>query len=206
MRAKLLAGLIPGIIALATTSQAQQQPAATAATPAPTTESKYNYRDEFAPFFYSKNGNEYRAADGEPGPKYWQNRADYQLAATLNDETNEITGSEVLTYTNNSPQKLDFLWMNMEQNMFKQESRGFAIVPLRGNVKSSRDWGNGQIFDAGFKIKSIKVLGAKGAATDVKFSVTDTRMQVFLPTALAAAGGQLKLKIEYSFIPPNYGS
>ena len=58
---------------------------------------KYSYYDAFAPFFYTKNGGEYRAATGEPGPKYWQNRADYQLAAKLNDETNEITGTEVLT-------------------------------------------------------------------------------------------------------------
>ena len=62
---------------------------------------KYDYHELFAPFFYTKNGTEYRAASGEPGPKYWQNRADYQLSATLNDKTDEITGTEVLTYTNN---------------------------------------------------------------------------------------------------------
>ena len=64
---------------------------------------KYSYTETFAPFFYTKNGTEYRAATGEPGPKYWQNRADYQLDAKLNDETNEITASEIVTYTNNSP-------------------------------------------------------------------------------------------------------
>src|ERR1700728_3859550 len=104
MRLKLLTGFIPALIALGSVCQAQQQPAAppTPATPA-ATDSKYNYRYAFGPYFYSKNGNEYRAADGQPGPKYWQNRADYQLAASLNDQTNEITGTEVLTYTNNSP-------------------------------------------------------------------------------------------------------
>ncbi|MES2109241.1 MAG: M1 family metallopeptidase [Bacteroidota bacterium] len=203
MKLKLIAGFTLALMAVAGVSQAQQATPATAPA-APAT--NYDNHETFGYAFYTKNGTEYRAADGEPGPKYWQNRADYQLAATLNDQTNEITGSEVLTYTNNSPQKLGFLWMNMEQNMFKQDSRGFNIVPLRGNNKASRDWGNGQIFDAGFKIKSIKLIGAKGAATDVKFEVTDTRMQVFLPSALAAAGGQAKLKIEYSFTPPNYGS
>jgi hypothetical protein len=165
---------------------------------------KYDYHDAFAPFFFTKNGTEYRAATGEPGPKYWQNRADYQLAAKLNDSTNEITGTEVLTYTNNSPLKLGFIWMMLEQNLFKQDSRGTAIVPQSG----SRNGGRGQIFDAGYKIKSIKVLsGANNEiSTDVKFLVEDTRMQIFLPKEITANGGVLKLKIEYSFISPDYGS
>jgi hypothetical protein len=75
----------------------------------------------------------------------------------------------------------------------------------------ARNWGQGQVFDAGFKIKSVKVLStAKGSktttATDVKWLVNDTRMQVFLPTDLAGNGGQLKLKIEYAFTSPDYGS
>ncbi len=198
MKFKLLAGVLPAFVAIINVSQAQQQtPQPAAATDTSKPVSKYNYRDAFGPYFYTKNGNENRAADGQPGPKYWQNRADYQLAATLNDQTNEISGSETLTYTNNSPQKLGFLWMQVEQNLFKQDSRGTAIVPLSG----SRNWGRGQIFDAGDKIKSIKVDGV-----EVKYLITDTRMQVFLPKELAANGGKVKVKIEWSFTPPNYGS
>jgi hypothetical protein len=197
MRAKLLAGLIPALIALATVSQAQQQPAANATSATTNTDSKYNYRDEFAPFFYSKNGNEFRAADGQPGPKYWQNRADYQLAATLNDQSNEVTGSETITYTNNSPQKLGFVWMYVEQNLFKLDSRGTKIVPPSG----SRNWGRGQDFDAGDKIKSVKVDGV-----DVKYLISDTRMQVFLPKDIEANGGKAKIQVEWSFIAPDYGS
>ncbi|RYE12318.1 MAG: M1 family peptidase, partial [Sphingobacteriales bacterium] len=139
------------------------------------------------------------AASGEPGPLYWQNRADYHITARLNDQKNEITGTEILTYTNNSPQKLNFLWMNVDQNLFRQDSRGTAIVPVTG----SRNGGRGQIFDAGHKIKSIKIVGSE---TELKYLVTDTRMQVFLPKEVAAAGGQIKLKIEFSFISPDYGS
>lgn len=203
MKLKLLAGFALAFISITGVSQAQQ-----AATPPATPATNYDYHETFGPLFYAKNGSEYRAANGEPGPKYWQNRADYQLAATLNDQTNEITGSEVLTYTNNSPQKLDYLWMNLEQNLFKLDSRGTAIVPLAGDPPrlSSRNWGRGQNFDAGFKIRSVKMIGAKGALTDVKFLVSDTRMQVYLPKDVAPAGGQVKLKIEYSFISPNYGS
>jgi hypothetical protein len=196
MRVKLLAGFIPALMALATVSQAQQQTTTNAAYTNPT-ESKYNYRDAFGPFFYSKNGNEFRAADGQPGPKYWQNHADYQLAATLNDQTNEVAGSETITYTNNSPQKLGFLWMYVEQNLFRQDSRGTAIVPPQG----SRNWGRGQVFDAGDQIKSVKVDGV-----DVKYLITDTRMQVFLPKELEANGGKAKVQIEWSFIAPDYGS
>jgi hypothetical protein len=178
---------------------------------------QYNYHELWKPFFYTKNGNEYRAADGEAGPKYWQNRADYQLAAKLNDITNEITGTEVLTYTNNSPQKMDFIWMQLDQNLFKLDSRGNKQVPLvfdpatKEIKQGSRNWGQGQVFDAGYKIKSVKVLSTpKGSKTttaiEAKFLITDTRMQVFLPKQLGAAGDQLKLKIEYSFISPDYGS
>ena len=211
MKLTLIGGLVLTFAMAASISQAQQTPATatvTATPPAAQPATNYDYHETFGPLFYTKNGTEYRAADGEPGPKYWQNRADYQLAATLNDETNEITGSEILTYTNNSPQKLGYLWMNLEQNLFKLDSRGTAIVPLVGNppVLTSRNWGRGQDFDAGYKIKSIKMLGLKGAETDVKFLVSDTRMQLFLPREVANGGGVVKLKIEYSFISPNYGS
>jgi len=203
MKFKLMANLTLALLAIASAVSAQQD------NPPPVApNTKYDYHETFGPPFFTKNGNEFRAADGAPGAKYWQNRADYQLAAKLNDQTNEITGSEILTYTNNSPQKLDFLWMNLEQNLFKQDSRGTAIVPLAGNPPklNSRNWGRGQVFDAGFKIKSVKLVGEKGADADIKFLVTDTRMQLFLPKDVNPNGGQVKLKIEYSFISPDYGS
>jgi hypothetical protein len=195
MKLRLIAGFLPALLLAVSVSYAQQQPAAAATPAAPV--SQYNYRDAFAPLFYSKNGTEYRAADGQPGPKYWQNRADYQIAASLNDQTNEITGSETLTYTNNSPQKLGFLWLQVDQNLFRADSRGTAIVPLTG----SRNWGRGQVFDAGDKIKSVKADGI-----EVKYIITDTRMQVLLPKELEANGAKVKIQIEWSFIAPDYGS
>lgn len=200
----LLAGIALACMAVSGVSYAQQG----APVPGNAPSTNYDYHETFGPLFYGKNGSEYRAADGEPGPKYFQNRADYQLAATLDDQTNTITGSEILIYTNNSPQNLGYLWMNLEQNLFKLDSRGTAIVPLMGNPPKlvSRNWGRGQDFDAGYKIKSVKLVGLKGAETALKFIITDTRMQVYLPKAVAASGGQVKLKIEYSFVSPNYGS
>ncbi|KAA2242972.1 M1 family metallopeptidase [Chitinophaga agrisoli] len=165
---------------------------------------KYDYKETFANFFYTNNGNTYRAANGEPGPDYWQNRADYQLDAALHEETNEITGTEILTYTNNSPFKLDFLWMQLDQNLFRDDSRGSAIVPVTG----SRNAGHEQHFDAGYKIKSVQLIGSTpGAAPqNLQFLINDTRMQVFLDKAVAPKGGVVKLKIVYSFISPDYGS
>ena len=108
--------------------------------------SKYDYHDAFAPFFYSKDGTNTRFANGEPGSDYWQNRADYQLSAKLNDANDEITGSSVITYTNNSPDKMSFLWMYLDQNLFKPDSRGNAVIPITG----SRNGAQGQIFYGGF--------------------------------------------------------
>ncbi|MGA9638670.1 M1 family metallopeptidase [Flavobacterium sp.] len=167
--------------------------------------SKYNYNEAFGSFFYNNNGSSTRSASGQPGAEYWQNRADYQLTANLNPHKNEISGTAVISYTNNSPDKLSFLWLNLDQNLFKEDSRGSAIVPLTG----SRNGSKGQVFDGGHKIKSVKVVSgskAKLLETDVKYLITDTRMQVYLPSELKAKGDSVKLKIDFSYISPNEGS
>jgi len=167
--------------------------------------SKYNYSEAFANNFYTKNGTETRSASGQPGPKYWQNRADYTLTATLNEQAREITGTEILTYTNNSPDKLAFLWMNIDQNLFRKDSRGNAVIPLEG----SRNGANGEVFDGGHKIKLVKAISSsngKTVETDLKFNIYDTRLQLILPQELAANGGIVKIKIDFSFISPIYGS
>lgn len=163
-------------------------------------QSRYHYNDAFGTPFYKNNGNEYRSGSGKPGPLYWQNQVDYQISVRLNEKNNEISGSEIITYTNNSPDNLEFLWMQLDQNLFSQDSRGNAIVPISG----SRNGSKGQEFDGGFKIKSVQLLS--GGEKDLKFEINDTRMQIFLPSELKAKGGQLKFKVEFSFISPNYGS
>jgi len=178
---------------------AQQTPTSTVTSSV----NNYDYHDAFAPHFYTKNGTPTRAASGQPGVEYWQNRADYQINVKLNAVTNEIIGTDEITYTNNSPDKLSFVWLNLEQNLFKNDSRGNAVVPLTG----SRNGAQGQLFDGGNKIKSVKVIsGKKKTETEAKFIVTDTRMQIFLPQELAAKGGSVKIKIEFSFIAPFEGS
>lgn len=158
---------------------------------------KYDYTEAFKPFFYPQTGTETRSASGQPGHKYWQNSADYQLNVSLDETKNEITGSADITYTNNSPDQLGFLWLQLDQNLFAKDSRGNSVVPLSG----SRNGAHGETFDGGYKIKSVKY-----DAKDVKYTITDTRMQIDLPKVLKANGGVAKLKIEYSFLSPKYGS
>jgi len=178
---------------------AQQTPTSTVTSSV----NNYDYHDAFAPHFYTKNGTPTRAASGQPGVEYWQNRADYQINVKLNAVTNEIIGTDEITYTNNSPDKLSFVWLNLEQNLFKNDSRGNTVVPLTG----SRNGAQGQLFDGGNKIKSVKVIsGKKKTETEAKFIITDTRMQIFLPQELAGKGGSVKIKIEFSFIAPFEGS
>ncbi|MBC5838018.1 M1 family metallopeptidase [Flavobacterium muglaense] len=180
---------------------AQEMPETKAAAPV----SNYNYHDAFAPFFYSKNGTTTRSASGQPGAEYWQNRADYVLTAKLNENTNEIIGTDIITYTNNSPDKMSFVWMNVDQNLFKADSRGNAVVPLTG----SRNGAQGEVFDGGHRIKSVKIVNTTNGKTtelETKFLITDTRMQVFLPQELKAKGGAVKIKIDFSYISPKEGS
>ncbi|WP_257670070.1 M1 family metallopeptidase [Parapedobacter tibetensis] len=161
-------------------------------------ESKYDYMEAFSPFFYRNNGNEYRSASGMPGPNYWQNAVDYKISAKLNDQSNEITASVTLEYTNNSPDELDFIWLQLDQNMFSQKGRGQLIVPL---TKSR--YGDAQSdFDGGYDIKSVKLGGGK----DAEHVITDTRMQVFLPEPLKPNGGKTTISIDYAYIVPSHGA
>ncbi len=127
----------------------------------------------------------YRSASGIPADTYWQNRADYNIKATLDTTTQTITGSETITYTNKSPDKLDYLWLELGQNAFKEGSRGsFAEkIPTSTN---------------GFLIKSVKIIRGN-TLTDASYIISDTRMQIRLGNSLDAHGGQLKAEIEYSF-------
>ncbi|MDC8106550.1 M1 family metallopeptidase [Chryseobacterium sp. B21-037] len=158
---------------------------------------KYDYVEAFKPFFYPQTGTETRSASGQPGHAYWQNSVDYNLNVSLNDTKNELTGTADIKYTNNSPDQLSFLWLQLDQNLFHQDSRGNAVVPISG----SRNGAHGEKLEGGYKIKSVKLDGK-----DVKYTITDTRMQIDLPKALKAKGGVAKISIDYSFISPEYGS
>ncbi len=159
--------------------------------------SNYDYKEAFKEPFYTYNGNEFRSADGQPGPKYWQNSVDYVINVALNPDKKELSASQEVTYVNNSPDEMKFVWMQLDQNLFSKNSRGNATIPMN----NSRYGDKGQSFDGGYTIKSVKVNGETA-----KFTISDTRMQIDLPKSLKSNGGKLKINIDYSFVSPDYGS
>lgn len=172
---------------------------------AQTEQSVYDHHDLFNPNFYPSSVNEYHAADGAPGPKYWTNKASYKINATLDDVKDAITGSVTIYYTNNSPQSLPFLWLYLDQNLFKLDSRGQDKMPAN---RRSRYGDVNSTFEGGFKIKSVQLATAvkgKTSFSDVKNIISDTRMQVRLPEALVH-GATVEIKIEYSYLIPKAGS
>ena len=159
----------------------------------------YDHREAFNPQFYPYPGNDFRSASGEPGPKYWQNRSDYKINATLDTTTHKVSGDVEITYTNNSPDNLKFLWLQLDQNIYRKDSRGSATTTEAGGR-----WAN-QKFTEGYLIKSISAEFAGKTFTPV-YNVTDTRMQVWLNEALKASGNKIKIKIAFEFEIPVRGT
>ncbi len=161
--------------------------------------SKYDPHKVFMANFYTDNGNEYRSASGEPGPKYWQNRADYKIDVSLDTATHRVSGSVVLSYTNNSPDKLPFLWMQLDQNIYREDSRAEATALISGGRFTNRT------FTQGDEIKSVEII-KDGKSEKTDYIVTDTRLQLRLKDALASGGGKISIKINYAFDIPEYGT
>lgn len=162
--------------------------------------SNYDQHLAFSPLFYTQNGNEYRSASGYPGPKYWQNRADYTISANLDDQKNTITGTVTITYKNNSPDQLPYLWLQLDQNLFSENSRGNSLIKA-----GSRYGARGEKLNGGYKISGLTVTKK---ALPVKFTsiIEDTRMQIRLDQPMAASGDIITVKMDFSFIIPINGS
>ena len=165
-----------------------------------TIHSLYDPHVLFSPMPYGTSVNISRAATGEPNIGYWQNRADYQVSVSLDDTKNEISGSVTITYKNNSPHALPFLWLQLDQNLFSKDSRGQARMPVG---ERSRYGDAASNFSGGYKISAVKLLADNSNAD---YFIEDTRMQVRLPKILKPAGDVIKIKIDYSFTLPEYGA
>ena len=161
--------------------------------------SNYDNKAAFNPQFYPYPGNDFRSASGEPGSRYWQNRADYKIVASLDTTNHSVKGSVDITYTNNSPDNLKFLWLQVDQNIYRQDSRATATTTAAGGR-----WANTKFTD-GDVIRSISA-EVNGKTFTPKFNIADTRMQVWLQDALKSAGGKVKLSISFEFTVPEYGS
>ncbi len=137
----------------------------------------------------------FRAATGEPGPNYWQQRADYQIKVTLDEKKKTIFGSETITYHNNAPHSLKYIWVQLDQNRFADGSisrlsetsstAGQRWDPSgEGDTLSFSTLARQQaLSDGDFGAKIDKVTGADGRA--LRFTIVDTLMRIDLPTPLA---------------------
>ncbi|SMC67872.1 M1 family metallopeptidase [Pedobacter nyackensis] len=162
--------------------------------------SNYDPHAAFGPLFYTQNGNEYRSANGSPGPKYWQNRADYSIVANLDELKNTVSGKVTITYKNNSPDRLHFLWLQLDQNLFSNDSRGNTLI-----ASGSRYGSRGEQLQGGYKIDGI---GVSQKLKPVKFStlIEDTRMQIRLDVPMEGNGDVITMKMNFSFVIPVNGS
>ncbi|WP_395006109.1 M1 family metallopeptidase [Undibacterium sp.] len=131
-----------------------------------------------------------RAASGAPGHAYWQQRADYVIRASLDEDKRSITGSETITYHNNSPDTLNYLWLQLDQNIFKKDSDAntTATYPSRDAWKNPNavsfaamhTLNEKEKFDGGFKIGSVKAANGQ----PLKYVINRTMMRIDLPQSL----------------------
>ncbi|MGE3107976.1 MAG: M1 family metallopeptidase [Phycisphaerales bacterium] len=145
--------------------------------------------------------NRIRAADGSPGPDYWQQRADYVINAALDERSHRITGTARVTYQNNSPQELRFIWIHLEQNLFRDNS--LATLSSLPDARFTKKAG----FDGGINVESVR----GPAGEPLPLTVYDTVGRIDLPVPLPPAtnphtgGPTLTFDIAWSFQVPEYG-
>ncbi|WP_133408457.1 M1 family metallopeptidase [Parashewanella tropica] len=171
-------------------------------------EDKFRQLDEVLP-----TPNVYRSAAGEPGEQYWQQKVDYEIKVSLDEKKRRITASEVITYHNNSPYKLKYLWVQLDQNIFKKDSianaaSNFGGVGRRGpytkagDAKTPAKLSLGELrrqqymddVKLGYDIQAVK--DEDGQA--LKFTIVGTQMRIDLPKPLKS-GSNVEFQIDFAF-------
>jgi hypothetical protein len=135
-----------------------------------------------------------RLASGAPGPDYWQQRADYTIAATLDTARQRVSGSVTIRYTNNSPDTLRFVWLQLDQNLYRPGSKGSMLFPA-----DSR-WGV-RGFEGGYDIEGLQANGRPAT-----LHVDDTMGRIDLEQPVLPKGGRLTLTMRFAFRVPEHGS
>lgn len=147
--------------------------------------------------------NVYRTASGAPGHEYYQQQADYNMSITLEDETQRIYGEETITYTNNSPDELRYLWVQLDQNMRAQNSMtqqiktGGIFYNRTGTPQTAfNQLKNNQFydFDGGFKLDYVQTT----SGSNLRYTINNTMMRVDLPSPLRK-GQSFSFKIKWWF-------
>ena len=170
---------------------ASAEPVAAATPP----ESRYDPLQTFAPLQLPQAVNQYRSASGAPGPQYWQNRADYEIHAQIDTSARQLSGSEIITYTNRSPDALASLWLQLDQNTYRRDARSAAA----DDANRHRQFTEGTLLDE----VSVE---SQGHTVKADFVVSDTRMQIRLAQPLEPHGGKVRVRIRYHYtIPGEFG-
>ena len=166
----------------------------------------YDPRLTFAPLSLPEPVNAYRSGNGAPGPSYWQNEANYELHADLDTAAKQLKATEIITYTNNSPDVLTSLWVQLEQNLYRKDSRGQAIFGgMMRRRRPNADAAPAVTSTDGFVFDAVEIEAGKRTAK-ADYLVNDTRMQIRLAEPLKAHGGMLKIHIQYHYqIPGIWG-
>jgi Peptidase family M1 domain len=144
-----------------------------------------------------------REGSGRPGPRYWQQRVDYTIAVTLDTATHTIAGRETIRYTNNSPDTLRYVWMQLDQNLFRDDSRGALLNPPDARF-AARGFKGGFVLD---RVEAVRQSAGKPASrTALRTFENGTVMRVELDRPLPGGGGVTALDIGYSFQVPEHGA
>ncbi len=147
--------------------------------------------------------NEFRAGSGMPGSQYWQQRADYRIEASLDTVNHRVSGTERITYHNNSPDRLPYLWIQLDQNVRSLEhsrtyqSRGALPEGLAEMPPQVRQFLGADPFDGGYDLSRVQIV-VGGALTDADYRINNTIMRVNLPVPLEPGAVQ-ELEIDWAF-------
>jgi hypothetical protein len=143
-----------------------------------------------------------REGSGRPGPEYWQQRVDYTIAVSLDTATHTIAGRETIRYTNRSPDTLRYIWLQLDQNIFRDDSRGALLNPPDARFAARG-------FKGGFVLDGVRTVGLAGGRAvrgrALKTTENGTLMRVELDPALPPRG-ITSLEIGYSFQVPEHGA
>ncbi|EHH67895.1 peptidase [Gluconobacter morbifer G707] len=142
----------------------------------------------FAPLVLPDAPNAYRSGSGLPGPQYWQNRTDYTIHSRIDTQTHVLHGSETVAYTNNSPDQLDILWLQLDQNIYRPDAR--AVYGDRYDSHHTD----------GLTVERVSIVQG-GHETEITPLISDTRMQLRLPR-LIEAHGMAYVKVDWHYTLP----
>ena len=140
--------------------------------------------------------NTYRTASGAPGKDYWQQRADYKIELTLDDVKQEIEGTETITYFNQSPDPLDYLWLQLDQNFRAQDSETPLVTEyfMKNSLSSKELFTIQNNFDGGFRIDKV----LDDACQPLAYFINKTMMRINLEQPLLP-GAQMTFQVDWHY-------